>query len=537
MKKVVLVAIMMILISANLYAKYPKEQLVLLQDLCTIYPSVMEDNGKFAWVSPTQNGNKEIFYYDGLQTQQLTFSNNQGNKTIMDFTNGEIFYQDIWYDYDNGSTQISDLFLYKDGNLIKLCDNSQFISYAGYRYGNRICWVAGPYGSSTDNEIYLYDNGIISRITNNDYLERYPKLNNDYLVWVAAGSLDVENKYFIYKDGNTTELPVDILGYYYLLSDKGIIWQGCDGGPNCHETPNDLDHEIFFYDFDKVTQITDTPDKIERGYMATNDFIYVLSSNEDRTEPVLSIFDYQGEKLFEYQIPGLNSLALGLKDDKAIFRAGDTKNLYYFDGSSLQIIDSGHDFNYGFAFDGVGYSYKDDQGNYATYLYKNGSKELIFDAINVSPRFYDDYLVFTYPYPNMPLYKLVYLDPNLPYIQITGNESTKLQKGDTLKLSLTVKNPGPNQAVDIYIIEISGDYPFQMFRFLNPEGFKFQLYGYTNIMLPKDLDLSFQFYSAKIGDIPDAPLNKVSYIVIPTHAGTFIPLTAFPSTLSYELAK
>jgi hypothetical protein len=539
MKKIILLAIVLILITSNLHAKYPKEQLVVLQDNGTAVSSMSENNGAFAWVSTY---NKEIFYYDCFQTHQITNTNNQGNKTILDFEKGEIFFQDVWYDYSNGDTQqLSALYIYKDGNLIDLKDNTQ-CSWNGYKYGNRICWEGGTNASSTSDEVYLYDNGITNRITNNNYLERNPKLNNDYLVWDAMGNSDVENKFYIYKDGNTTALSVDILGYYYLLNNKGIVWQGCDGGPNCNESMRDLDHEIFFYDFDKVKQITDTPDRIETDYRVTDKLIFVISENADGQDPKLSIYNYEGEMVFEFQISTINiNTSMQIKDDSCIFSTSngpnEPRNLYFFDGTTLQMIDSGLNLNYGFAFGGIGYSYGDDQGNYATYLYKDGTKELIFNDINSIPYFFDNYLVYLYAYPNIPAYKLTYLDPNLPYIQLTGNEAHRLFKGNTLKMNLTVRNPGPDKAVDIYIAEISGEDPFQMIRFFTPDGFKFQLYGYKNVLLPKDLDLSFEFYSAKIGDIPDAPLSKVSYMVIPTHAGTFIPLTAFPSTLSYELVK
>jgi hypothetical protein len=537
MKKFILVMTILILISTIIYAKYPKEQLVLLQDLCTSGSSIMEYNGKFAWVLKTTRYNEEIFYYDGLQTNQLTNDNNQGVKEILDFTSGEILYSDTLQDKVSGNN-IYSLYLYKNGSKIDLSNNNKFNGFAK-RFEDRICWISGPVPGSSKNEIYLYQNNEIKKITDNTYSEIYLCLNKDYIIWVDSGSYDVENRFFIYKGGNTTELPVDILGYGFTLNDKGIVWRGCDGGPNCDETPDDLDHEIFFYDFDKITQITDTLNRIEKEYMITNELIFVLSTNESWNEVKFNIFNYKDEKIFEEQIPGFSSFnSLELKDDKAIFQtSGNMATLYYFDGKTVQTIYSGHYFYYSFAIGGFGYSYSDEDGNFVSYLYKDGTKELISFDINGSVGFLENYLLFYYTYPNTSVYKLMYLDQNLPYIQITGNESTKLQKGDTLKLSLTVKNQGPDHAVDIYIVEISGEYPFQMFRFLNPDGFKFQLYGYKNVMLPKDLDLTFEFYSAKIGDIPDAPLNKVSYMVIPTHAGTFIPLTAFPSTLSYELVK
>jgi len=57
------------------------------------------------------------------------------------------------------------------------------------------------------------------------------------------------------------------------------------------------------------------------------------------------------------------------------------------------------------------------------------------------------------------------------------------------------------------------------------------------VILPEGLSLDFEFYSAQIGEIPAPPLNKLSYMVIPTHPGTFTSLTAFPSTLNYELVE
>jgi hypothetical protein len=527
MKKLILLTILMILISINSFAKYSPQQLVTLQDMSSGGGSILEDNGKFAWITETENYFTEIFYFDGFKTYQITNDDHDGTKNLIDFRNREILYQDVWYDYDNGGNQVVDLYLYKYSNVINLSNDNRYNGFVN-RYDDRICWISGPYAGSANNEVYLYENGTINRITNNDYCELGSLLNKDYLVWVAKGNSDVEDRFFIYKDGNITEFPINILLYQFFLSDKGIVFQGCDDGEHCSEVnPPDLDHEIFFYDFNNIIQITDTPDRNERDFHISNDIIVVSNGSID-------IFDYNGEKKLEVQ--NATMAYPEVKNSKYLFR-GNLGELYLFDGNNLQTLDSEHDFwDVGFTLGGVGCAYQEN-GNIFTYFYKDGKKELIFDAFSSYAGFYENYITYTYRYSETGIYKLVYLDPNLPYIQLSGNEAHRLWKGDTLEMSLTVKNPGPDQAVDIYIFEISGELPFGMIRCLTPEGFKGEFYGYKNVMLPKDLDLTFEFYSAKIGDIPDAPLSKVSYMVIPTHAGTFIPLTAFPSTLSYELVK
>jgi len=466
MKRFALVFLAVLIISANSFAKYPKEQLVLLQDLKTGGGSPFEDDGKFVWTSETDSYSKDIFYFDGLETIRIT--NDTNKEIIEDFWNGEILYRsDVDGDYD--------VYLYKDGEIKNLSNNDIYDGYVD-RDGNRICWMSGTTSDSNDNEVYLYEDGIVKRITNNDYREYYPKLNKDYLVWAVPDDGETGDRFFIYKDGKTVEYPFDILfsfsGMKYILTDRGIIWQGCDGGENCSETGGvDLDHEIFLYDFENITQLSDTPDAEEAGFKASNDLIiwYSVAINQYNEEYECILYFYNYKDILEYKVSqqqygGLGWSATILNDDKALFR-DEIDGIYYlylFDGETFQPIHSDSASNYftfGFTLDGVGLNYEVDDYRY-TYLYKDEKKELIFDAFSSPAGFYDNYITFSYKYPDRKLYKSVFLDPQLPYFILEGNESYRLRKGDQLNLGLKIENPGPERVVDVYIIEILGECPF-----------------------------------------------------------------------------
>jgi len=517
-----------------LYAIPQLEQLVLLQDKTTSTDSWMEDNGEFVWISETGRSSEEIFYFDGKKTIQVT--DNDVDKTIIDFRNGEILFKDE-------SDGDIDIYLYKEGVITNLSNNDLYDSYV-QRYGDRICWMTGLDFVSADNEVYLYENGNVKQITNNDYSEIYPLLNENYLVWIAYGNPDFEDIFFIYEDGNISQLEVDIWGNKFILTESYIIWQGCDGGENCSEFRTDFDHEIFVYDFNEIRQISDSPDREEHVITASNNLIvwYSTGYNPD-PKYRMGIYNFS-ETIIHDASDSFGGLYVGyikLRDDKLLFKdkVDGVLTLFLFDGTDINIIESGNElasYSYGFTFGGVGLTLNED-GFLKTYLYKDGKKELIFDVLNSYVGFYDNCLTTGYSYPDSSLGKSLLVDPELPYFILNCDALNQLRLKDEFTFNLSVENPGPERAVDVYIIELSGEHPFELIRFLTPIGFKYELYGFKNVALTEGLSMSFDFYSAMVVNIPDEPLNIVSYMVIPTHPGTFIPITAFPSTLNFELIK
>ena len=152
MKNFILILVVTFMFNVPLFAVYLPEQLVLLQDQVTSSISWMGDDGRFAWIADTGKSCEEIFYYDGMNTIQIT--DNCVDKEIIDFRDGEIFF----LDESDGDT---DIYLFKEGEIINLSNNDLHEEYYYVdSYEGKVCWMSGTDFNTTDNgSLSLFLNG------------------------------------------------------------------------------------------------------------------------------------------------------------------------------------------------------------------------------------------------------------------------------------------------------------------------------------------------------------------------------------------
>lgn len=110
-----------------------------------------------------------------------------------------------------------------------------------------VCGVGSP--DAGDYEILLYDGTSTTRLTDDDYGDGNPQINNSGLVFWTGGN-DSGYGIFRYDGTSTTLIPNDGYGVGRLqVNDNGhMAWYGSDDG---------LDTEILLYNGTSITQLTD----------------------------------------------------------------------------------------------------------------------------------------------------------------------------------------------------------------------------------------------------------------------------------------
>ena len=128
----------------------------------------INDNGYVVW-QRSDGTDREIFLYDGSTITQLTDNDYDDWEPEIN-NNGHV----VW-----GSAE--GIFLYDGSTTTKLSDmGTQYeINDNGY-----VVWSEKTGNEWDDWEIFLYDGSKILQMTNNDYYDLYPQINNNnYIVW------------------------------------------------------------------------------------------------------------------------------------------------------------------------------------------------------------------------------------------------------------------------------------------------------------------------------------------------------------------
>ena len=180
----------------------------------------ISDNGDIYWLSyvESQSGvtNLEVFYYDGIKTQQIT-SNDYNDELLEVSAKG----QAVWSGEEN-----YDLYFYDRNRVNQLTDSPQIDLFHSINAKGQVAWVGGLGADSA--EIYLFQKGKGTRqITTNTYEDYKPYINDKgNLTWMAkAGPNSTWETFFF--DGITTQRLTDndTFDMNPIMNNRGtIVW-------------------------------------------------------------------------------------------------------------------------------------------------------------------------------------------------------------------------------------------------------------------------------------------------------------------------
>lgn len=228
-----------------LYSNGEKEQITTDED--DNFDLDMNGSGHIVWTTATDDVSQcQInLYKDGTITQ-LTRNNLNLFPNINN--NGEITWQEL--NGDNLSIYLRD----KNGQVTKIIEKDLWAFDKTIRRSN---WY-GDLSSSGSVvwqqmegeaiQIFMYSDGQVTQITNDDEDSRLPDINKlDQIVWEGYDGNDTE--IFLYSSGSITQITDnEIYDTKPRINNHGqIVWESFDGN----------DNEIFIYDNGNVVQLTD----------------------------------------------------------------------------------------------------------------------------------------------------------------------------------------------------------------------------------------------------------------------------------------
>lgn len=123
----------------------------------------------------------EILLYDGTTTTQITDNDYEDSAPIVSGKNM------LWRGKDGGSGSDYDLFFYKGTVPIKLTVNEY--NDNGSISGDNVVWSSYD---GVDNEIFFYEGGNITQLTDNSTDDAYPKISGKNVVWRVHDGNDDE---------------------------------------------------------------------------------------------------------------------------------------------------------------------------------------------------------------------------------------------------------------------------------------------------------------------------------------------------------
>lgn len=191
------------------------------------------------WMGNDGNDN-EIYLYDGTTIKQIT--NNDFNDQGTKISNGKVVWQII---HNSLYFSYPDLYFYDGVNTVRLTDTPSIPEQDYDISGDNIAWEAG-------GDIYLYDGVSTKKIR--DYIPnqsiKLSSVSEENVVWSDY------QKVYLYN-GTNTEI-IDIEWGFPLLSSNNFVSGGIDRDKDIPYYPYDTTHyEIYFYDGENVTQVTD----------------------------------------------------------------------------------------------------------------------------------------------------------------------------------------------------------------------------------------------------------------------------------------
>ena len=196
-----------------------------------LYPKI-NDKGHIVWYGWTGPPSSfEVYIFDGKEVDQVTDNDYPDNSCFVNSKN-----QIVW----SGANEGSGFYFYDEGNTKKLTVNGgQAVNGSPI---NNYSQIAHSYYENGVYKIKIYDAVIDAYISidNKDYNNWKPQINNKgHVVW--QGWTNTKNELFLYDNDGVTKLTDnDIEEKYYQINDKDqIVWY-------CTEGDNNV---IYLYDY------------------------------------------------------------------------------------------------------------------------------------------------------------------------------------------------------------------------------------------------------------------------------------------------
>ena len=201
---------------------------------------------------------REIFYWDGTTIIQLT-DNDEDDSSPQINDSGQM----VWRRKDDaGNTK--DIFYYDGTTITKLTDNEYYIRSLMINNRGEVVWnnSSSPLfiivqNGANDSEIFIYDGTAITQLTDNEYDDWYPQINNNgEVVWFNRGNTLDDGAILFYDGANITQLYTTIGGGYLYpqINDSGdVVWYD-----RLYDySVGNWDDELIYHDGIAMTQITD----------------------------------------------------------------------------------------------------------------------------------------------------------------------------------------------------------------------------------------------------------------------------------------
>jgi len=145
----------------------------------------------------------------------------------------------------------AEIWVYDGTAVTQLTDNDYLDHEPSINNDGQVAWLAKP-PDGDDAEVFLFDGASVVRLTDNDLEEVRPEINEQgKVVWSTAYSAEpgLDSEIFLYDGSTVIQITDnDVSDFGHQINDTGtVVWSGGDG----------TDHEIFLYEGGEVTQLTD----------------------------------------------------------------------------------------------------------------------------------------------------------------------------------------------------------------------------------------------------------------------------------------
>ncbi len=270
-----------------------------------------------------------------VESEPLMITNNDFNDNFGNMDEGLL----AWQGGEGDLATTKEIFLYDITKemTIQITDND-YDDRLPQVNNRRVTWIGIPPDGS-DYEVFLYDyeTGITRRITDNNLIENHPRMNDGYITWYAW-----ESPYIgaaeIYLYNIATDQTIKITNnqysdYYPYIKEGKVIWWGHRGKST----------EILFYDIStgETTQLTDN--NIPEDSAQLDNGLMVWRALIDG-EVKLFLHDFTSGQTLPIADP-LYSYSYSLYEGKVVYVKPDGTGkeffLYnYFDGTTTQVTNN-----------------------------------------------------------------------------------------------------------------------------------------------------------------------------------------------------
>ncbi len=308
------------------HALYQYEELGSME-VGDVYTLTALENGTLYFnTEAEENEGAELFTTDGDIHARLTFNTNW----------------DRFYDIDNGQyvwgEDPNSLYFYDGTQVINLNPNNMSMGTHADIDNGEVVWAMYD---GTDTEVFLYSNGTVSQITDNDYTDDVPRISNGQIVW-HGGAIYTDYNIYSWESGVTTQITVTggIIGAQ--VEDGRIVWTapgiGVDG-----------EDDIFTYKDGVTLNISNSETRDKRpllkdgkvAWMSRYYYFYEYRNVKEYFE--IMVFDgtttqsISGQD-FDYNEPRISG-------DDVVFMGTDTevyaRNAFHYNGTSVaQLTDN-----------------------------------------------------------------------------------------------------------------------------------------------------------------------------------------------------